>query len=38
MFLFEHQAVAYLDKEVKPSLAELPLKFNGSLAKLGLTS
>ena len=31
-------AVPFLMKEVDPSLAKLPLKFNGSLAKLGLTS
>ena len=31
-------AVTYFTKEVNPSLAKLPLKFNGSLAKLGLTS
>ena len=29
---------AYFTKEVKPSLAELPFGYNGSLAKLGLTS
>ena len=30
--------VAYLTKGVNPGLAQLPLKFNGGLAKLGLTS
>ena len=30
--------VAFFIKEVNPSLAKLPLKFNGGLAKLGLTS
>ena len=30
--------MAYVTKEVNPSLAKPPLKFNGGLAKLGLTS
>ena len=30
--------VAYFTKKVNPSLAKLPLKFNGVLAKLGLAS
>ena len=30
--------VAYFTKEVNPSLAKQPLKFNGGFAKLGLTS
>ena len=30
--------VAYFTKQVNPSLAKPPLKFNGGLAKLGLTS
>ena len=30
--------MACFTMEVNPSLAKLPLKFNGSLAKLGLTS
>ena len=35
---FSETLVAYFTKEVNPSLAKLPLNFNGSLAKLGLTS
>ena len=30
--------MVYFTKEVNPSLAKPPLKFNGGLAKLGLTS
>ena len=30
--------VVYLTMDINPSLAKLPLKFNGSLAELGLTS
>ena len=30
--------LAYYTKEVNPSLVKPPLKFNGGLAKLGLTS
>ena len=32
------RAVVYFTKEVNPSLAKPPLKFNDGLAKLGLTS